>query len=176
MDIHGSRARAQTRQDGRVTTQEQRWAVDERSLDAQAARRMRRTPAVVIGILGLLVLAVAVTAAVDLRRLETPRGAALAWTEAALFGNCHAYLALSRAGTDPPPDDQVCAELHRQTASARDRSDRYSFRVTAVHRQGRTANVTVELTEPAGTLTVTLELVQDGHRWVSLRDAEPTLP
>ena len=159
-----------------MTTQEQRWAVDERSLDVQAARRMRRTPGVVIGILGLLVLAVAVTAAVDLRRLETPRGAALAWTEAALFGNCHAYLELSRAGSDRRPRDQVCAELRRVTAPARDHPDRYSFRVAAVRRQGGAATVTVELTEPTGTRTVSLKLVRDGHRWVSLRESEPALP
>jgi len=34
------------------------------------------------------VLAVGVVAAVDLRRLQTPHGTALAWTGAAIFGDC----------------------------------------------------------------------------------------
>jgi hypothetical protein len=162
-------------QDGRVTTQEQRWATAERSLDVQSARRIRRTPAVVIAILGLLVLAVGLTAAVDLRRLQTPRGAALAWTEAAVFGNCHAYLSLSRAGSDPRTDEQVCAQLRRDTASARSHSERYSFRVTDVQRRGPTATVSIELRQPSGVRVVNLQLVRRGRRWEALRASEPPL-
>ena len=70
----------------------------------------------VIGITALLILAVGVTAAVDLRRLHTPRGAALAWTEAATFGDCRAFLALSDPD-DPTAerrtDDEICRSLRR---------------------------------------------------------------
>ena len=137
---------------------------------------MRRTPAVVIAVVGLLVLAVALTAAVDLRRLQTPRGAALAWTEAAVFGNCHAYLSLSRAGTDQRPDNEVCAELRRVTAQARSHTEQYSFRVLSVHRRGRTATVRIELRQPQGVTSVDLQLVRQGHRWVAPRESEPVLP
>src|SRR5206468_1137780 len=82
--------------------------------DAQAARRIRRTPAVLIAITGVLVLLVAITAVIDLRRLHTPRGAALAWVEAATFGDCRAYLSLSRSvdGADTGrTDDEICVAL-----------------------------------------------------------------
>jgi hypothetical protein len=97
-----------------VATTEQRWAEAERSLDAQTARRVRRTPGVVIGILALLVLAVGLTAAVDLRRLQTPRGASLAWTEAAVFGDCRTYFALSRpVDVDARSERDQCRQLRR---------------------------------------------------------------
>ena len=94
------------------TKTEQRWDAAELTLQGGYRKRVRRTPGVVVGIMGLLVLAVGVTAAVDLSRLQTPHGAASAWTEAAVFGNCRAYLALSLPLEDETrSDDQVCAAL-----------------------------------------------------------------
>ena len=157
-----------------MTTQEQRWATAERTLDVQAARRMRRTPGLVIGILALLVLAVGVTAAVDLNRLHTPRGAALAWTEAATFGNCHAFLALSRPSdpiADARTDDEICRSLRAATAANRNDVTRISISARSVERHGRTAVVVIEVRGPDGARTVQLQLVHRGDEWLVVRAA-----
>jgi hypothetical protein len=157
-----------------VTTQEQRWAYAERSLDVQAARRIRRTPGVVVGITALLVLAVGVTAAIDLRRLQTPKGAALAWTEAAVFGNCRAFLALSRPD-DPTAerrtDDEICQSLRAATARARNDASRISLNAVAVEQHGSTAVVVIDVRGPDGVRPATLNLVHRGNDWLVLRSA-----
>lgn len=154
-----------------MATQEQRWATAERELDVHAARRIRRTPSVVIGILGLLVLAVGIISAVDLGRLQTPRGAALAWTEAATFGDCHAFLSLSRT-TDPAADgstDEICRALRASTARARSEANRIRLTAKSVERHARDAVVTVQVTGPDGARTLPLHLVERGDRWLVLR-------
>jgi hypothetical protein len=153
-------------------TQEQRWAAAERTLDVQAAQRMRRTPGVVIAILLLLTLAVGVTAAVDLRRLHTPSGAALAWTEAATFGNCHAFLALSRP-EDPTAerrtDAEICRSLRASTAKARNEVTRIALTPKSVEQRGGSAVAVIEVRGPQGTLEVRLDLVRDGDEWLVVR-------
>jgi hypothetical protein len=155
-----------------VTTQEQRWATAERTLDVNAAQRMRRTPGVVIGITALLILAVGITAAVDLRRLHTPRGAALAWTEAATFGDCRAFLSLSRPD-DPTAerrtDDEICQALRSSTAKARSEASRVFLTATSIEHQGRDAFVTMEVRTPEGRRTPRLHLIRHGDGWVVLR-------
>ena len=156
-----------------MTTQEQRWARAERTLDAQAARRIRRTPAVVIAITALLILAVGLTAAVDLRRLHTPRGAALAWTEAAVFGDCRAFLSLSRltvAADETRTDDEICRALRKATAQARTDASRISIRAVSVDRQGDRATVVVDVRRPEGTRRPVLKLVRRGEKWLVLRE------
>ncbi|MDT7572496.1 MAG: hypothetical protein QOE05_2670 [Actinomycetota bacterium] len=157
-----------------MTTQEQRWATAERSLDVQSARRIRRTPGVVIAILLLLTLAVGITAAVDLRRLQTPRGAALAWTEAAVFGNCRAFLALSQVD-DPTverrTDDEICRALRAATARARNDVTRISITPKSVVQQGRSADVLVQVRDPDGVHEVRLHLVHRGDDWLVVRSA-----
>jgi hypothetical protein len=154
-----------------VATTEQRWAEAERSLDVQTATRVRRTPGVVIGILALLVLAVGVTAAVDLRRLQTPRGAALAWTEAAVFGNCRTYVALSRAvAADARSTSDQCRQLRRSTADARTDSAAYSFIPSSVDRHGRRATVAIDLRGPHGTRRAELHLIRRADDWLVLRE------
>jgi len=157
-----------------VTTQEQRWATAERTLDVQAARRIRRTPGVVIAILLLLTLAVGVTAAVDLRRLQTPRGAALAWTEAATFGNCRAFLALSRPD-DPTAerrtDDEICRALRASTAEARRDVTRIAITSRSVEQRGRTAIAVIAVRGPDGTRELRLDLVHRGDDWLVVRRA-----
>jgi hypothetical protein len=167
--------RPQAGQDGAMTTQEQRWANDERTLDVQAARRVRRTPGVVIGITGLLVLAVGLTAAVDLRRLQTPRGAALAWSEAATFGDCRAFLQLSRptdGKTALRTDADICRALRKATEPARNDASRIAIRTISVALHGRTANVVVEVRRPDGDRRASLALVRRGNDWLVLRDAD----
>jgi hypothetical protein len=157
-----------------VSTQEDRWAAAERTLDVQAARRVRRTPWVVIGLTGLLVVAVAITAAVDLRRLQTPRGAALAWTEAATFGDCRGFLALSVVA-DPTQerrtDDEICRSLRRTTESARANATRITLTARSVARQGGSAVARIEVRTPEGIRTVTLTLTRRDSDWLVLRSA-----
>jgi hypothetical protein len=157
-----------------VTTQEDRWARAELTLDVQAARRVRRTPAVVIGITALLVLAVAVTAAVDLRRLQTPRGAALAWAEAATFGDCRGFLALSvvdEPNNEGRTDDDICRALRRSTQQARSDSTRMTLTARSAVQAGRRAVVTVDVRGPEGVREVALSLVRRGSDWLVIRSA-----
>jgi hypothetical protein len=157
-----------------VTTQEQRWAKAERGLDVQYARKIRRTPGVVIAIIASLTLAVGITAAVDLRRLQTPRGAALAWVEAAVFGNCRAYLALSVVG-DPTAetrtDDELCQALRTASAEARADVTRIKIEPRLVEPHGRKAVVVIEVLGPEGRRQVGLDLVHRGHDWLVVRSA-----
>lgn len=161
-------------EDGAVTTQEQRWARAELSIGVQDAKRVRRTPGVVIGITGLLVLAVGATATVDLRRLQTPRGGALAWTEAAVFGDCRAFLALSLV-EDPTAerrnDDEICRDLRKASEAARANSTRIELRPRSVDRRGRGATVTIDVRGPDGTTTVSVRLVRRGGDWLVVRRA-----
>lgn len=157
-----------------MTTQEERWARAELTLDVQAERRIRRTPAVVIGITALLVLAVAVTAAIDLRRLQTPRGAALAWAEAATFGDCRGFLALSvvdEPTNDRRTDDEICSSLRRSTETARANSTRITLTARSVVQAGRRAVVRVETRGPDGTREVPLSLTRRGSDWLVIRQA-----
>lgn len=158
-----------------MTTQEQRWARAERSLDVQAARRIRRTPGVVIAILALLTLAVGVTAVVDLRRLHTPRGAALAWAEAATFGNCRAFLALSRpddAAAERRTDDELCQALRAATEQNRNDVTRISLSPRAVEQHGSAAVVVIDVRGPDGSHEVRLQLVRRGDEWLVVRAAD----
>jgi hypothetical protein len=135
---------------------------------------MRRTPGVVIAITLLLTLAVGVTAAVDVRRLQTPRGAALAWIDAATFGNCRAFLALSRVD-DPTAgrrtDDEICRALRTATADARADVTRISITPRTVEQHGSTAVVVINVRAPAGARDVQLKLVHRGHDWLVVRAA-----
>jgi hypothetical protein len=154
-----------------VATTEQRWAADELRMGAQTAQRVRRTPGVVIGITALLVAAVGVTAAVDLRRLQTPRGASLAWTEAALFGDCRAYFALSRpVDAETRSRDDLCRELRSSTADARANSAEISVTPASVEQEERTATVAVDVGRPEGVRRAQLHLVRRGHDWLVLRE------
>lgn len=156
-------------------TLEQRYAAAERKLDVARSRGIRRAPSVLIGVTAALVLAVGVTAVIDLRRLQSPRGAALAWTEAAVFGNCPAYLSLSRP-VDPlserRTDDELCRDLRRATAKARTNANRIELLVGPADERDRTATVVVEVRGPDGTATGRLSLVRRGAHWLVLRDGQ----
>jgi hypothetical protein len=154
-----------------VPTVEERWAAAELTLEGGRRKRVRRTPGVVVGITGLLVLAVGVTAAVDLRRLQTPHGAALAWTEAAVFGNCRAYLALSEpVANETRTDDEVCDALAARTEDARDDPKRFDVTAGAVREHGRGATVAVTIRRPDGTTNTELHLARRDDDWLVLLD------
>ncbi|MCW2614622.1 MAG: hypothetical protein JWN08_1616 [Frankiales bacterium] len=160
-------------------TREQRveriYAQAEQSLEGVKARRVRRGPEVLIGVTVLLALAVGTVAAVDLRRLMTPSGAALAWTGAAVFGDCTAYERLSVAAPGAPADDRSSAERCQdlQAATARDRDDSSSvgIELLSVRQDRDSAQAQVRVTGPDGVADVRLELVEVSDGWAVVRTA-----
>lgn len=157
-----------------MSTVDERYAQAEQKLEVGRARRVRRTPGVVIGILCLLTLAVGVTAATDLRRLQSPRGASLAWTESAVFGDCRAFVALSRpvdVTTERRSEAQLCRALRTRTEDARASSTRIRITALRVEESGRTATSVVRVVRPQATVDARLQLVREGDDWLVLRDA-----
>ncbi|MBC7374462.1 MAG: hypothetical protein H7323_10785 [Frankiales bacterium] len=158
-------------------TREQRterlYAEAERSLDVVKARRVRRGPETLIGVLVLLSLGVGVVAAVDLRRLMTPRGTALAWTGAAVFGDCAGYERLSvpprTALRDSRAPAERCLALRRATQEAREQSGRVGIDLLQVGESERDARAVVRLSRPQGVVVVQLELVREGAGWAVVR-------
>jgi hypothetical protein len=158
-----------------VTDLESRYAAAEQGLEAQRRRSIARGPVGLIAVLVVLALAVGVVAAVDLRRLQTPRGTALAWTGAAVFGDCTAYDRLSVAEPGRPErrsDAEVCAALRRATQTTREQAARTGIDVLAVRPAGREAVVRVEVRSPDGTAQVDLPLVRRGRGWAVVRTDE----
>lgn len=144
-----------------------RRQVAEDRLAAQQARRVRRAPTVLLAVLNTLVLLVAITIAVDLRRLDTPGGAALSWAEAVTIGECHRYFLLSvppQGVADPRDEDATCRALQAQ---ARARAGVGGTQVRLVRAAPGSAVVSVE--SGGTTREVPLRLVDRG-RWRVVRD------
>lgn len=149
-----------------------RYAQLETSLVPDKQRSVARGPYGLIGVLALLCLAVAVVVAIDLNRLQTPRGTALGWAGAAVFGDCAGYERLSVPG--PRDDDdrtalERCAALQEQARPAREESARYSIDVVEVEQDGDEARVRLRLGRPAGSRVVDLPLRRGGDAWVVVR-------
>ena len=143
-----------------------RYAELERSLEPQRARSIARGPIGLIGVLVVLSLAVGVVAAVDLRRLQTPRGTALAWTGAAVFGDCVAYERLSIAEQpEERSDEALCRDLRRGTEEARQTAAQIGIDVLSVEQRGRRATVEVQVRRADRERTVALSLRRKGDGW-----------
>ena len=147
-----------------------RYAEAERSLEPQRQRSIARGPIGLIAVLLLLSLAVGVVAAIDLRRLQTPRGTALAWTGAAVFGDCTAYERLSVAPRDDRRDDVRCTVLRERTQEARETAAQIGIDVLSVEQRGREASVEVEVRRPTGTRRAVLPLQRKGDGWAVVLD------
>jgi hypothetical protein len=145
---------------------ERRYAELERSLEPQKARSIARGPIGLIGVLVVLSLAVGAVAAVDLRRLQTPRGTALAWTGAAVFGDCIAYERLSIPDApEQRTDEEVCLRLVQSTSEARQNAGTIGIDVVSVDQDRREASVLVEVRREERTRTVSLPLRRKGDGW-----------
>ena len=143
-----------------------RYAALERSLEPQRARSIARGPIGLIGVLIVLALAVGVVAAVDLRRLQTPRGTALAWTGATVFGDCVAHERLSISEQpDVRSDEEICRDLREDTEQARENSAQIAIDVLSVEQRGREATVEVRIRRPEGETTIALPLRRKGDGW-----------
>ena len=155
------------------------YARAETKHEGNRARGARRGPVLLIAVLLGLCLAVAVTAVVDFRRLATPRGTALAWTNAAVFGDCPTYRRLSVPDPATAPDrrtpDALCRDLRRQTDAARSNAPAIGIDVRGVEQDGDRATVVVELRRPSGDAQVRLRLRRDGDDWVVVRTAATCL-
>lgn len=164
---------------GGVTGSEldRRYAAAEQGLAAAAAQRVRRTPVVLLALLALLVLGVGLVSSADLRRLQTPRGTALAWTEAAVFGDCRGYdhLSVRPPGAAAAPDrrtgDQRCAALRQRSQDARLHSGSIRLDAGPARQVGGAATVEVRLTRDGAVRTTALSLVRRGGGWAVVRDA-----
>ena len=143
-----------------------RYAELERSLEPQKAQSIARGPIGLIAVLVGLSLAVGIVAAIDLRRLQTPRGTALAWTGAAVFGDCEAYRRLSiNEVADSRTQAEVCADLREETAQAREEAAQIGIDVLSIEQRGREATVEVEVRRPDGDERVALPLRRKGDGW-----------
>lgn len=149
---------------------EQRYRAQEAAGERRRAATIRRGPVGLIAVCLVVSVGVGVTAAIDLRRLQTPRGAALAWTGALLFGNCPGY---DRLTANPAGDSATrCAELLRATAAARSRPSEVAFDVLQVSQTGNRAWLVMRVREPdRPAVEVPLQLERRGQRWLVDVDA-----
>ena len=114
----------------------------------------------------VLSLAVGTVAAIDLRRLQTPRGTALAWTGAVVFGDCTAYDRLSVAPeSETRSDAAVCRELRARTEEARAEAARIGIDLESVEQRGREATARVQIRRGDDTTSVELPLRRKGDGW-----------
>ena len=110
-----------------MTSVEARYAELEAVAEAKRRVKAKRQPLLLMGLVNALVLGIGVTAMVDLRRLQTPEGTALRWTQAAVFGDCDDYLSYSvgdRTRSDERSPDELCRDLRASTRQARAESAR----------------------------------------------------
>jgi hypothetical protein len=149
---------------------EARYAELEAAAEERRRARMRRQPLLLIGLVGVLVLGIGIVSSVDLRRLRTPQGVALRWTQAAVFGDCDDYLHFS-VGTDDRSRDQLCRDLRASTADARRHNIDIGLHVRKVSQQDGRAVVDVEITRRDETRRAQVDLRRSGGRWVVERDA-----
>lgn len=149
-----------------------------RAMEAEAEERRRakarRQPLLLIALVGTLVLGIGITAAVDLRRLATPGGTALKWTQAAVFGDCEDYLRYSvaeRTSSDERSPDELCRDLRASTAKARADSITIGLELGRVLDQPYGAEVEVVLTRDKTPTSVAMKLVKVDGRWRVVRNA-----
>lgn len=121
---------------------ERLYARAEEKNEQRKTATVRRGPIGLVAVCIGVALAVGVTAAVDLRRLNTPRGTAEAWVGAAVFGECTTYRRLSFPEFE---GDQPCRELRDVTEDARERPDEVALEVLEVLQDGDAAVASVRV-------------------------------
>ena len=143
---------------------EELYRREEQELAGRRSASLRRGPIGLVAVGVVVALVVGITAAVDLRRLASPRGTALAWTGALLFGDCAAYDRLT-AGLSGSARTR-CQALRDASEAARDRPADVDFSVVRVEQSGASTAVVVRakvLDRPA--VDVPLPLRRSGGRW-----------
>ena len=156
-----------------MTTVEERYAVAEAAAEAKRRAKAKRQPLLLIALINALVLGIALTATVDLRRLQTPGGTALRWVQAAVFGDCGDYLMFSvpdQSRADSRSHAQLCRDLRASTSSARDEALKIGLALGATEADGGGERVEITLTRKGVKSRLILRLVKRGGRWRVLRD------
>ena len=152
-------------------TVEARYAELEAAGEERRRARMRRQPLILVALVQVLVVGIALTAAVDLRRLRTPQGVALRWTQAAVFGDCDDYRTFSVSDEiESRPATQVCRDLRAATAEARNNNLSIGLVVDRVRRDGERATVSITLTRAGKRTPLSVTLVRRDGEWKVLRD------
>jgi hypothetical protein len=154
---------------------EQRYRELEGRKEVPLSTRVRRGQVGLLLALLLSVLLAGVTAAVDLRRLQTPLGTAQAWSEATVFGDCDRHLALSvRAPGDDDSrvPDELCQALRRRSLDARTTVPGTSVQARLLSREGSTALAEAVVRRPAGRTVARVPLRRQDDGWVVVRDDE----
>ena len=153
-------------------TVEDRYAELEAAAEERSRARMRRQPLILIALVGALVLGIGVVASVDLRRLQTPQGVALRWTQSAVFGDCDDYLTFSVTDdVESRPTTQLCRDLRAATEDARQHNLSIGLVLDQVRRTGERASVSITLTRDEKRSTLLLTVVRRAGKWKVLRDA-----
>ncbi len=152
---------------------EERYRELEGRREVALAVRVRRGQVGLLAALLAAVLLAAGTAAVDLRRLQTPLGTARAWSEATVFGDCDRSLALSvpAVPADGPARASLCRALAERSAVARDPSSGTRVTTRLVSRAGRRAVVRAVVTaDNVAPVSTELQLRRQGDDWRVVRD------
>jgi hypothetical protein len=149
---------------------ERLYAQAETKNEVRKAATVRRGPVSLIAVCLGVALVVGITAAVDLRRLQTPRGTALAWTGAAVFGDCTAYRELS-VGRDGD-DGAECRALRAATEEARDRPGDVDLSVVSVQEDGDRATVVLAVRRDDEEQRVAIGLREEDGDWRVVPEGE----
>jgi hypothetical protein len=145
------------------------YAELEAAEESRRRARLRRQPLILIALLGALTLGVGLVASVDLRRLQTPEGVALRWTQAAVFGDCKDYLHYS-TGSAAQPEAEVCRSLRASTAEARVHNVDIGLTVRSVTVHGTSAEVVLRIARADEAQLAQLDLRRVAGRWRVVRD------
>jgi hypothetical protein len=144
------------------------------TVDPAAQRKARRQRVLLLVVVNALVLATALVASVDLRRLRTPGGTALRWVQAAVFGDCADYLDFSvpdSSAHDQRSRSELCEDLRLAARDAQRDQLRIGLHQGPVTRSGDEATATVTLTRDGEPTALSVHLVRRSGRWWVLRDA-----
>jgi hypothetical protein len=159
----------------RLEELERRYGRAEEKNVARKQATVRRGPVSLVAVCLGVALLVGITAAVDLRRLQTPGGTAMAWTAAAVFGDCTAYGQLSvRPDGDERDADERCQSLRAASQQARDRPDDVELELLSTAEDGDRASAVVRVRRPGldGEAEVPLSMRARRGGWqVELTDA-----
>ena len=153
---------------------DEHWARLEEEERERRQRKLRNQPRILLVVVNTLVLATGLTATLDLRRLATPGGTALAWTQAAVFGDCEDYLRYSvadRTVPDSRTEDQLCRDLRASTQQARADSVSIGLTLGRVLEQPYGAEVEVTITRAKVPTRVAMKLVRSDGHWRVVRNA-----
>ena len=145
---------------------ERLYARAEQKNEVRKAATVSRGPTSLVAVCLGVALVVGITAAVDLRRLQSPRGTSMAWVSAAVFGDCTAYRELSSTELD----DAQCLELRERTEEQREDPQDVDIAVLEAADEGDRARSVVQVVIDEREERVELALRKRGGDWLVQTD------